>query len=66
MKKFMGNDLAFVAVFLIEVVVYGCTGWKDNVFGMMIFFNVLLSIFFVAWAGLNLKKYFKKLWLRKK
>jgi len=60
MGKFIDNDLAFVAVFLIEVVVYGCTGWKDNVFGMMIFFNVLLSVFFIMWAVLNLKKYFKK------
>ena len=66
MGKFIDNDLAFVAVFLIEVVVYGCTGWKDNVFGMMIFFNVLLSVFFIMWVVLNLKKYFKKLWLRKK
>ena len=60
MGKFIDNDLAFVAIFVIEVVVYGCTGWKDNVFGMMIFFNVLLSIFFIMWAFLNLKKYFKK------
>jgi len=60
MGKFIDNDLAFVAVFLIEVVVYGCTGWKDNVFGMMIFFNVLLSVFFIMWVVLNLKKYFKK------